>query len=227
VNTRDLVAAPFRSAAAIRHGRVFHPDGVLATGSIERVAPQGEGLPVNSSADVVARISKGIGTPGALPDIIGLAIRLPPQPLAETPWDILLASAGSGVLSRAAGLRPAVGWSGRTLSTLMALRYDERNWWLRARMTTQVNGSGLSLDSVLNQLRCGGIDFDIDQACGAARFRPLARLTVGEVTAPDKSHEVAFDPVLHTATGIRLVPEWLASLRAQAYDRSRQGRHAA
>ncbi|WP_317189865.1 MmpS family transport accessory protein, partial [Mycobacterium avium] len=63
-------------------------------------------LPIPPSR-IVARLSKATGTPGALPDFIGLALRgSAPQP-AGTPWDILLVSAGSGVLSRAAALRQA------------------------------------------------------------------------------------------------------------------------
>src|SRR5215211_119030 len=132
VNALDILAVPIKWGSAFRHRRLFHPVGVLAYGSIERMAPPNEGLPIDSS-DVVARVSKGLGTPGPLPDIIGLAVRIPPQPFAATPWDILLSSAGSGMLTRMIGLRPATSWSGQTLSSLMPLRYDGKTWWLRAR----------------------------------------------------------------------------------------------
>ncbi|MBV9352813.1 MAG: phosphodiesterase, partial [Mycobacterium sp.] len=132
MNVSDLAATPFRWASAIRHRRIFHPDGVLAEGSIERLAPANGGLPIPSS-DVVARVSKAVGTPGALPDIIGLALRLTPQD-SESPWDILLASAGSGVLGRTVGLRPVMSWTGQTLTSLMPLRYRQNYWWLRARV---------------------------------------------------------------------------------------------
>jgi hypothetical protein len=224
VSASDLAAAPFEAASALRHARVFHPDGVLARGAIERVAAPGDGLPVTSSDNVEARLSKGIGTPGPLPDVIGLAVRLPPEPFAPTPWDILLASAGSGPLTRVAGLRPVMSWTGSTMSTLMALRYDDHNWWLRARMTTHINGFGVSTAAVRRRLRTGPLEFQIDQACGTAPFTPLARLTLHDVMTP--SHDVAFDPVQHTAPDVALVPGWLSGLRAQAYARSRRGRHA-
>ena len=95
----------------------------MASGSLERLAPPGEGLPVESS-EVLGRLSKGIGLPGGLPDIIGLAVRIPPQPFAATPWDILMASAGSGLLTRFA-LRPVTSWRA-PMSSLMPLRYDEK-----------------------------------------------------------------------------------------------------
>jgi hypothetical protein len=220
----DLVATPFRWASAIRHRRIFHPDGVLAEGSIERLAPANGGLPIPSS-DVVARVSKAVGTPGALPDIIGLALRLTPQD-SEAPWDILLASAGSGVLGRTVGLRPVMSWTGQTLTSLMPLRYRQSYWWLRARVMTKINGSGVSLDSVRNQLENGGIEFALDQARGRSDFRQLGRVRLTKIIVPLPGEDVSFDPVLHTAPGVQLYPGWLAGLRGSAYDRSREGRNA-
>jgi hypothetical protein len=53
-----------------------------------------------TSAEVVGRISKGAGLPAGLPDIVGLAWRIPPAPFAPNLWDVLPASAGAGPLSR-------------------------------------------------------------------------------------------------------------------------------
>ncbi|MBV9320838.1 MAG: phosphodiesterase [Mycobacterium sp.] len=224
MNVSDLAATPFRWASAIRHRRIFHPDGVLAEGSIERLAPANGGLPIPSS-DVVARVSKAVGTPGALPDIIGLALRLTPQD-SESPWDILLASAGSGVLGRTVGLRPVMSWTGQTLTSLMPLRYRQNYWWLRARVLSKINGSGVSLDSVRNQLDNGGIEFALDQARGRSSFRQLGRVRLTKIIVPSQGEDVSFDPVLHTAPGVQLYPGWLAGLRGSAYDRSREGRNA-
>lgn len=225
MNLSDVAAAPFRWGSAIRHRRIFHPDGVFAEGSIERLAPANGGLPIPSS-DVVARVSKAIGTPGALPDIIGLALRLTPQGDPGAPWDILLASAGSGVLSRTVGLRPVTSWTGQTLTSLMPLRYRQSYWWLRARLATEIRGPGLSLDSVRIQLENGGIEFALDQARGRSAFRQLGRVRLTKVLALPPGEDMSFDPVLHTAPGVELSPGWLAGLRASAYGRSREGRDA-
>ena len=77
----DLAGLPIAAGAALRHRRFFHPAGVLANGYIERLAPPGEGLPVESGA-VVGRVSKAVGTPGTMPDAAGLAWRMPPAPFA-------------------------------------------------------------------------------------------------------------------------------------------------
>lgn len=219
----DVMAAPFRWGAALRRRRLFHPNGVLASGFLERVAPPQEGLPVSSS-DIVARISKAAGTPGALPDATGLALRLPAGQDFDGPWDILLASAGSGVLSRAIGLRPVASWGALTMTSLMPLHYRASTWWLRAQLITTINGYGLSLDNIRNQIGRHEVRFQLDQACGTADFRPLAQATLNQVVMDD---DVSFDPVLNTAPGVELRPRWLTELRALAYRGSRDGRDAA
>jgi hypothetical protein len=223
VNVSDLIALPFQWGSALRGRRFFHPIGVLAEGAIERLAPARYGLPI-PSADVIARVSKAGGTPGPLPDFIGIALRVVPPQAVASPWDILLVSAGSGALARAVALRPSTSWTGQTLTSLMPFRYGERNWWLRARIVTDIDGLGLSLDSVRNGIQCGGIVVAIDQACGSADFEPLARLTLSNVIDAGQADDVSFDPVMNTAPGLALYPGWLAGLRARAYHRSRAGR---
>lgn len=221
----EVAAKPFQWGSALRGRRFFHPVGVLAKGSIERVAPAAQGLPIPSS-DVVARVSKAAGTPGALPDFIGLAFRVAPQELKATPWDILLVSSGSGVLARAIALRPTTSWTGQTLTSLMPFRYRGGVWWLRARSLTDIDGFGLSLASVQTTIDDGGIEFSIDQACGRGDFTPLARLRLTTAMDPDPAEDVSFDPVLNTPPGLTLYPGWLANLRARAYQHSRDGRDA-
>lgn len=92
----DIAGLPIEMGAAVRRRRLFHPFGVLAHGAVERVAPPGEGLPMTST-EVVGRVSKGAA---GLPDIVGLAWRMPPAPFAPNLWDVLPASAGAGPLSR-------------------------------------------------------------------------------------------------------------------------------
>lgn len=225
MNVSDLAALPFQWGSAIRGKRFFHPLGVMAEGVVERVAPAGRGLPI-PSCDIVARVSKATGTPGPLPDFIGLAVRIPPSPQARTPWDILLVSAGSGVLARALALRPATSWRGQTLTTLMPLHYRGHNWWLRARIMSEIPGRGLSLDHVRQRLERRGIEVTLDQACGREDFAPLGRLTLTKVMDSDDGRDVSFDPVINTAPGLSLYPGWLAGLRASAYQRSREGRDA-
>jgi hypothetical protein len=219
----DLVALPLQLGSALRRRRIFHPLGVLAAGRIERLVPSKRGLPIESG-DVVARVSKAVGTPGDLPDLIGLAWRMAPQSSTTTPWDVLMVSAGSGVLTRFA-LRPTLAWPDTTLSTLMPLRYLDDMWWLTAQMTTAV-GRGLSLSTVRDGIDCGGVVFDIRQAPAFGSFESLARLTLTTTIPTDEQHDISFDPTRNTMPGVALGPEWLTALRERAYLRSRHGRNA-
>ena len=81
-----LITSPFRRLAELRHARVFHPDGVLCTGTASLTGDTP--LPL-AGGPVTARISKGIGLPGSWPDIVGLAVRLPDGSASH--WDLLLA----------------------------------------------------------------------------------------------------------------------------------------
>ncbi|MEM6109729.1 phosphodiesterase [Mycobacterium sp. 050272] len=222
MSVSDVVALPFRLGSAVRGRRFFHPAGVLAKGHAQRLAAAQCGLPF-PSGDVVVRWSKAVGTPGSFPDFIGLAIRIADaQPRAGL-WDILLVSAGSGVVTRALALRPVASWTGQTMTNLMPLRYRERPWWLRARIETEIGGTGLSLQDVAGQIESGGIDVTLDQAGGRGDFTPLARLYVSDLVDAGRA-DVSFDPVLNTAPGVTLYPGWLADLRGRAYQRSREGR---
>ncbi|MCV7197303.1 phosphodiesterase [Mycobacterium angelicum] len=223
MNVSNLVTLPFQWGAAIRGKRFFHPLGVLAQGSIERVAPYYQGLPVPTS-DVVARLSKAVGTPGPIPDAMGLALRVPGLDHATKPWDMLLVSAASGAIGRVLALRPVGSWTSQTMTTLMPLQYHGKRWWLRARITTPVDGPGLSLAAVRDRIEDGGIEMEIDQACGTGHFEPLAHVKLTKVASPGLDDDVSFDPVLNTPPGVSLYPDWLAGLRKRAYAQSRDGR---
>jgi hypothetical protein len=132
--------------AAIRRRRLFHPVSVLAHGSMRRLAPPGEGLSL-ASCEVVGQVPKGAGLPGGLPDVVGLAWRMPPPSSVFAPWDVLLASAGAGTLSRCL-VRPVISWPGVTPTSLMALRVQDRNWWISAWPVTAIDKPGVRLGDV-------------------------------------------------------------------------------
>ena len=175
------------------------------------------------SCDVIGRVSKGLGSPGSLPDIAGLAWRIPPPPDLRScvPWDVLLASTVAGSRFIPA---PARSWSSTTFSSVMPLRFEGGVWWVRARLATKIDEPGLSLDTIRNQIDSGEIDFDVEQAHGRRGFRPLARLTLRHLDPTND--DIGFDPVLHSDEDVRLVPGWLANFRRAAYRRSREGRDA-
>jgi hypothetical protein len=216
----EVAGLPFRAGAALRQARLFHPDGVLCSGTLRRVAPAQDGLPLADS-DVVGRLSKGVGTPGELADFAGLAFRAHAQN-SPRPWDVLMVSATARVL-----LHPTRSWTSATYSTLMPLGHDGDVYWLRARMTSPARLSGLDVAEVRRLLHTEPLVFDIEQAQGRNAFEPLAVLEFGrELDSAWPPADVAFDPTLNIAPGVRLLPEWLTSMRRRAYRSSRQGRDA-
>ncbi len=114
MNVIGLLSTPFRWGSALRRRRVFHPDGVVAEG-VDRTAGGGptRGLPLPSAA-IVARLSKAVGRPAALPDVIGLAFRIVPQ--GDSTRRGLGHFVGLRGLRRCSagrsGLRPVTSWTG-------------------------------------------------------------------------------------------------------------------
>jgi len=74
-------AVPLGAIARARHGRPMHPRAAVFDAVLHRVgsAPL-RGIPwldEQARDDVVVRLSRGAGLLAALPDVLGLAIRIP------------------------------------------------------------------------------------------------------------------------------------------------------
>ncbi|UXA18271.1 phosphodiesterase [Mycobacterium sp. SMC-4] len=217
----ELTTLPLRAGAALRDKRVFHPTGVLCAGTVSRLAANGTGLPL-VSGEVVGRLSKGVGTPGALPDFAGLAWRMPRDADGDQPWDVLTVSASARVV-----LRPVRTWPSAQYSTLMPLGYRGEVFWLRVRLRTPVASGGLSLDRLRGRLATGPLEFTVEQACGSGPFNNLAALTLDrEICRDEPGCDQPFDPTVRSGTEVHLLPRWLTTVRRSAYRNSREGRGA-
>lgn len=86
-----------------RHPRPIHSRGIVLHGTMTRwAAAVPSGIAWVDAADrgeveVVARLSRSVGLPPSLPDVIGLAVRIPGE---TAPMDLELASTGLGIPSR-------------------------------------------------------------------------------------------------------------------------------
>lgn len=216
----ELLGIPFGIASRVRRASIFHPSGVLYDGHLTRLAPEGIGLPVASS-DVRVRLSKAIGSPAGWADIGGLALRLPDSADGDSAWDILLAGAAPTTVGRVM-LWPNTSWNAVQFSSLMPLKYDDRLWWLRARITTPL-ATGMKLAELRTRIAGPGLEIVLEQATGTGAFQPLAVVRSTSVS-PDNGEHLAFDPVLNTPESVRPQPEWLRSLRVSAYRHSRSAR---
>ncbi|MGA6168261.1 hypothetical protein [Amycolatopsis magusensis] len=207
-----ITAKLFRVLASARHARAFHPRGLLLTGELTPF--DGGELPLPAGPrTVTARLSKGVGTPGDVPDALGLALRLHGEPL----WDLTLTSSRPRFLPW-----PSASWTEARFSSLTPYRTDGEAIWLGARADRRDNPGGASLDSVRRLLEDGPLQYILYTARGTGAWRTAARLTLDRVAADAPAP--AFDPVRNHPDGLEMAPKWLAHLRESAYAGSRTGR---
>lgn len=210
----ELVAAGFRGLAALRRARAFHQAGLVLRGELR---PVDDDLPWPSGPTaVVARLSKGAGTPGRVPDALGLAVRIPGAGRDGGPWDLTLTTAGSGHVGRMLP-RPAATWTGGAYSSLVPYRRADRLVWLAAWASAESPRLDASLESVV---AAGGLGFVLRTGREDGRWCDSAELTLSEVAGDAP----AFDPMLNRPEGLEVAPGWLAQVRENAYAGSRAGR---
>jgi hypothetical protein len=107
----EASAALFAVLSAARGKRFFHPFGSAFEGTVTFL-PDGD-LPFSGSHRAIVRLSRGAGLPGPLPDVLGLALRIP-----DLDQDLLLATSGENAATRHM-LLPAAGFFQRPYSTVL------------------------------------------------------------------------------------------------------------
>jgi hypothetical protein len=193
-------------ALRTRRRKALHPSGGVRSGMVLR---QGCGARTGvawidkpGSDRVLLRLSRATGLPKVLPDILGLAMRVPREGGGH--GDLLLATTGIGAVSRFL-VRPTRR-PGRPYGSLMPYRTPTGPLLLAA--------FPLAEDGTRFELAC-------------SRLRgPWARFGVLEVgldwgDAPDAP--LSFDPVLNEVRGLHSY-SWAAQLRRFAYAASRRAR---
>jgi hypothetical protein len=97
---RTAAATALGVATAVRGSRVFHPHGSTRTCTVTVEPGAGAGaswgsrlLDEPAAHDGVVRLSRGVGLPEPLPDVEGLALRLPGLGVGGAPLDLLVNSA--------------------------------------------------------------------------------------------------------------------------------------
>ncbi|MBC2641969.1 hypothetical protein H5400_24450 [Rhodococcus wratislaviensis] len=216
------MVAPFRVAASLRGGaRVFHPRGLVTAGHLELDSPWWP-PPTRTPVDVVARMSGGVGTPAGLPDVLGLAVRVPLEH-PGTHWDLLLASSGTAAATRLLPL-PARGWAGARYSSLMP--YSSRGTDIRWIVATPVgpHPPSTTLNALRDALAAAPLRFRLELVTFAGSPVPAGQLTLTQALGLPDDEQPTFDPVLNCPPEVALRPGWLAAVRVGAYRGSRHGR---
>jgi hypothetical protein len=218
-----LLADGFSLLRRLRHPRPVHPHGVALEGSIRFLtgaAPTGLALfdsPAAAELAVSARVSRSLGVPSPLPDVIGLALRLA-TPAGSA--DLLLASTGFGVPSRfwlALQRSP----SRARLTTLFPYRTSRGPVLLAARsieplhLPTGLPELAAALERTTWRLR-------LYSAAPAGRWHPFAVLELGRHADARLDTTDRFDPVRNPLPGSGSYP-WARLVREPSYSRM-QGR---
>ncbi|MCW2824382.1 MAG: hypothetical protein JWQ91_1299 [Aeromicrobium sp.] len=182
----------------------LHPRGTLYGAVVERRGlPEPVGVPWIDEAgttSALVRLSRATGLPPALPDIHGMALRIPTDGARHA--DILLATTGLGRLTRFV-LFPAGRADHQAYSTLIPY-------------STRVGPLNLAALPVDGEPRT----FDLTCAQGRGPWTPFARMTLEESPSTDSP---SFDPVLNRLPGLDYY-DWATRLRERAYRGARRSR---
>lgn len=212
--------------ARVRHTKPLHPVGVVLAGRLRRFGASSGAAWVDTPGDddVLVRISRGGGLPTWLPDVHGLALRVPDGAGLA---DVLLSTTGS-----APGLRhvlaPHLEITAGTYTSLLPYRGPRGPLLLGARAVRR-NPVGADPADVAQALRREPLHLSVAWATPTGRWRVFARLELDGTAEEHLDPPVHFDP-LTPPTGLATYP-WAAALRAAAYARARdvvgpEGAHA-
>jgi hypothetical protein len=220
------VAVPLGALARRRRGKPMHPRGVVLDAVLERTGgPAGWGVPWlagTGAQSALVRLSRGAGLPQPLPDLLGLAVRLPGTADAEGPVDLLLSTTGRGRLTRWV-LAPR--WdAGATYSSLMGYRTAAGPVFLAALPDPGAPPVTAEPGPIAAAARAGRLAFTLAAARGLGAWQPFARLRL-LAPVPEVDPDLRFDAVRNPPPG--LVPDGpMARFRAPAYAAAQQGRDA-
>ena len=89
-----VTSVAFRTAARLRGARAFHPRGRAYTAQVRIDADRApDGFPTGVR-EAIVRFSRGVGLPDAVPDILGIAVRLVDAAGPRVHQDLLMATSG-------------------------------------------------------------------------------------------------------------------------------------
>ena len=174
---RAVTASALALGTAVRGARVFHPRGQASSGTVVTDGGGGWGARLLDEAgrhDVVVRVSRGAGLPEPLPDVVGLAVRLPGLGRGGGALDLLVNTSGGPPGLRHLFLPAPLG---RTYSSVLPYR----------------TGSGRT---VMLGARSDGDGWELLAAPLTGGWTRWGRLTLGAALPDAESEELRFRPTV-------------------------------
>jgi hypothetical protein len=221
------VEVAFWWVARLRSGRAVHTKGTLLRAQlrVDGESLTGAALGGPWTRPALVRLSKSVGTPRGLPDLLGVAFRVEmPPPFSDTGLlDMLFASAGRHDLNHFV-LTPTARWWSRPYSTVLPYHVDGRTRFL-------------GLQAELPDRDAGGaepVSVEADIGCIRRALVLTERSLTGPLchvgclvldAVPAASEAISFDPILNASPRVHPI-RFLSRVREWAYIGSRRGRGA-
>lgn len=216
------ITTAFEALARLRAAPAVHSRGVVLDATLVLSGRGAAARPLGGqdSRPAVVRVSKSVGTPGGLPDLLGIALRVPLY--GGTLLDMLFASVGR---HRATGLllAPSRGWCRRRYTTVLPYRVDGRVLLLGLDPEEPGRADSARPDAVREAVGHAPLAFAVTEGPLVGPRRTIGRLVLESARPVDGG--ISFDPVLNAHPDLRPV-ELLTGLREWAYTGSRRGRRA-
>jgi hypothetical protein len=211
------VSLIFGGLARVRGDRAFHPDGVVMHGTFRALGSSVDSALLGGSEErrALLRISRAVGLPEALPDVLGCAIRVPDAYGRGRHQDFALASSFKAPLGRHA-LVPARDFLGAFYSSLLPYRLAGETRLLGARSASEVGSGYARLDELSAAIASGAaLSMTLLAASPLGSWEPIATMRAEEVASKADARELRFNP-WNTGGGIEPLG-FLQGLRDPAY----------
>jgi hypothetical protein len=213
----------FRALSALRQSRSVHPDGVVFEATFDVPRAGYRSVPIlgqSGSKPAVVRLSRSIGLPQPLPDLLGCTIRLVDAHGSGRHQDFPLITSSRGPLLHHL-LLPAKSFLSLPYSSVLLYRIGEDVRLVGALPVTEPLGGGTDFDQLRRTADQKQIALDLAVASPFGSWRPVGRLSLGAQVPVDVAQYIRFNP-WNTGGGIRPMGPFMG-LRAGAYRGSQEG----
>jgi hypothetical protein len=222
-----VAAGVFAALAKLRRARGVHPHGIGFDGVLTLEAGPGldlmPGLGPPRSVPAVLRLSRSFGFPRPLPDLLGVAVKLPDLHGPGRDQDFLLVSALDGPVSKYIP-KPAPRYSWRAYSSLLPYRSNGRIVLPGALGASPAAATGQDeMTGAIHAAQHGELLFALAVAPALGRFAPLGELRAHRQLAQPTVQALRFNP-FHTAENIIPAAGPLNGMRRAAYAASQRTR---
>ncbi len=193
------VGAVLAGMAAVRRGKAVHPHGIVFAAElvVGRVPPgleRAELFATPGRRPALVRFSRSVGVPRPLPDLLGMAIRVPDAYGSARHQDFLMVTSVDAPVAHHVFL-PARDAQQRPYSSSLPYRVGHRRLLVGAlpRDDSPRPQDGNELDRLIAAAATGRLVFDLAMAEMWGRFASVAELHVG-APLPPEADALRFNP---------------------------------